>query len=228
MGHDIEMVLKRRLENLKDDLRSDDLATSQAVCEEAGEILDWLSPPLPPLAADAKLQAARLVLEEKGLSTEERRAVALRALRSTGRPRGRPRSETSQHAIQALSLRSATAMSWREIALKLKGCNHTRPKPERSCVPCGEAIRASEESAHSLLANPLRARCGYRKRLAYCRARAEAAGSNLLFDGRLDYSPHPGILNRSNSSLFSVLETMNSENGLLVGPPGLEPGTKAL
>ena len=51
---------------------------------------------------------------------------------------------------------------------------------------------------------------------------------NLLFEDGLDYSPNLGILNRSNSSLFSVLEAMNSESGLLVGPPGLEPGTKAL
>jgi hypothetical protein len=46
---------------------------------------------------------------------------------------------------------------------------------------------------------------------------------NLLFEGGLDYSPNLGILNRSNSSLFSVLEAMNSENGLLVGPEGFEP-----
>jgi site-specific DNA recombinase len=51
---------------------------------------------------------------------------------------------------------------------------------------------------------------------------------NLLFEGGLDYSPNLGILNRSNSSLFSVLEAMNSENGLLVGPEGFEPPTKGL
>ena len=51
---------------------------------------------------------------------------------------------------------------------------------------------------------------------------------NLLFDGGLDYSPELGILNRSNSSLYSVLEAMNSENGLLVGPEGFEPPTKGL
>jgi hypothetical protein len=51
---------------------------------------------------------------------------------------------------------------------------------------------------------------------------------NLLFDGGLDYSPDLGILNRSKSSLFSVLETMNSENGLLVSPEGFEPPTKGL
>jgi hypothetical protein len=51
---------------------------------------------------------------------------------------------------------------------------------------------------------------------------------NLLFEGGLDYSPNVGILNRSNSSLFSVLEAMNSQNGLLVGPEGFEPPAKGL
>ena len=51
---------------------------------------------------------------------------------------------------------------------------------------------------------------------------------NLLFERGLDYSPNVGILNRSNSSLFSVLEAMNSQNGLLVGPEGFEPPAKGL
>jgi hypothetical protein len=51
---------------------------------------------------------------------------------------------------------------------------------------------------------------------------------NLLFEDGLDYSPTMGILNRSNSSLFSVLEPMNSESGLLVGPEGFEPPAKGL
>jgi hypothetical protein len=51
---------------------------------------------------------------------------------------------------------------------------------------------------------------------------------NLLFESGLDYSPSLGILNRSNSSLFSVLEAMNSQSGLLVGPEGFEPPAKGL
>ena len=51
---------------------------------------------------------------------------------------------------------------------------------------------------------------------------------NLLFNDGLDYSPERGILNRSNSSLYSMLEAMKPENGWLVGPPGLEPGTNGL
>jgi len=51
---------------------------------------------------------------------------------------------------------------------------------------------------------------------------------NLLFREGLAYSPEQGILNRSKSSLFSVLEGMKLENGKMVGPPGLEPGTNGL
>jgi hypothetical protein len=149
--HDIEMVLNRRLENIKEDLRSDDEDISKAAAEEAGEILNWLYPPLPPLAPDAKLQAAKQALNDERLGIEQKLAAARRAIRSTGRPRGRPRSETSQQAIQALSLRSATGMSWREIALRLKGCKHKRPKPERSCVPCGGAIREAAERLRRVL-----------------------------------------------------------------------------
>ena len=46
---------------------------------------------------------------------------------------------------------------------------------------------------------------------------------NLLFQDGLDYSPEAGILNRSNSSLFSMLETMSNEKGLLASPTGFEP-----
>jgi site-specific DNA recombinase len=46
---------------------------------------------------------------------------------------------------------------------------------------------------------------------------------NLLFDGGLHYSQDSGILNRSNSSLFSMLEAMTDEKGLLASPTGFEP-----
>lgn len=60
------------------------------------------------------------------------------------RGKGRPRDESSQHAIRSLTLHLATPSSWREIALIVRGCNHKRPRPtERSCKACGEAIRQS-------------------------------------------------------------------------------------
>ena len=46
---------------------------------------------------------------------------------------------------------------------------------------------------------------------------------NLLFGDGLHYSPKLGILNRSNSSLFSMLHAMKSEKGLLASPAGFEP-----
>ena len=46
---------------------------------------------------------------------------------------------------------------------------------------------------------------------------------NLLFPEGISYSPKEGFLNRSNSSLFNVLEEMGSEKGMLASPTGFEP-----
>jgi hypothetical protein len=80
-------------------------------------------------------------MADGSMSEKEKVATCQRVAQSTGRRKGRPRIE-SQYAIRALTLHYATRLSWRQIALKLKGCTHTRPTPnERSCVPCGEATR---------------------------------------------------------------------------------------
>jgi site-specific DNA recombinase len=46
---------------------------------------------------------------------------------------------------------------------------------------------------------------------------------NLLFQGGLDYSPETGFLNRSKSSLFHALETVNIQDANLVEAVGVEP-----
>jgi hypothetical protein len=46
---------------------------------------------------------------------------------------------------------------------------------------------------------------------------------NLLFEGGLHYSGGSGILNRSNTPLFSMLESIKSEDGLLASPTVSEP-----
>ena len=46
---------------------------------------------------------------------------------------------------------------------------------------------------------------------------------NLLFQDGLHYSPNSGILNRSNSSLFSMLEGLTDEKCMLASPAGFEP-----
>jgi hypothetical protein len=46
---------------------------------------------------------------------------------------------------------------------------------------------------------------------------------NLLFEGGLHYSKEGGILNHSNTSLFSMLESIKCENDLLASPTGFEP-----
>ena len=46
---------------------------------------------------------------------------------------------------------------------------------------------------------------------------------NLLFEGGSHYSKGDGILNRTNTSLFSMLESISSENNLLASATGFEP-----
>jgi hypothetical protein len=46
---------------------------------------------------------------------------------------------------------------------------------------------------------------------------------NLLFEGGLSYSEKSGILNRSKTSLFSVLELVRDSEVSLASPTGFEP-----
>jgi hypothetical protein len=46
---------------------------------------------------------------------------------------------------------------------------------------------------------------------------------NLLFHDGLEYSPESGILNRSNSCLFTVLEKLSDKEGWLASPRDLNP-----
>ncbi len=149
--YNVELVLRDRLESLKDDLGSDDDQIRGQATEQASEILDWLMPPSHPLSHSEQLQRIQAALLDEDLSPADRRTAALRAGRSTGRPRGRPRDETSQQAIRALGLHLRTSMSWREIALELRGCEHTRPNPERSCEPCGASMRNAATRLQSFL-----------------------------------------------------------------------------
>ena len=51
---------------------------------------------------------------------------------------------------------------------------------------------------------------------------------NLLFCGGLKYDPKIGFLNLDNAHTFNQLQHFLAGNVGIVGPPGLEPGTKAL
>jgi hypothetical protein len=140
-AYQIGGVLNRQLEALKDELRSDDKKVRKAAELEADQILDWLLPPSPPFTYRERLRKAEEAIADQRQADSDRLAAAMRALRSTGRRRGRPRTTTSQHAIHALTLHLTTPKSWREIALEVRGCKHKRPRLERSCVACGDAIR---------------------------------------------------------------------------------------
>ena len=45
----------------------------------------------------------------------------------------------------------------------------------------------------------------------------------LGYDDGLPYLPRSGILSRSNSSLFSPLQGMKDQEGVLASPTGFEP-----
>jgi hypothetical protein len=139
--YDIQRVLENQLETLKDDLRSDDEATTERAADEVSKILDWLYLPSPPLSKEEQINRAAAAIANGTLSDEQRLAAVVQAGRSTHYRRGRPRNETSQLAIRALTLHYTTGLSWREIALAVRGCKHKRPSPERSCEACGESIR---------------------------------------------------------------------------------------
>ena len=51
---------------------------------------------------------------------------------------------------------------------------------------------------------------------------------NLLFESGLDYSSELGFLNRSESSLFNALETVDSRKVSLVDLIGIEPMTSSM
>jgi hypothetical protein len=151
-SHDVDSILRDYLENLKDDLRSEDAPIRAQAEKLADQILDWLLPPLPPLSAQARLSRAQQAANDPTLTDEQKALAVARAARSTGRRRGRPRTDTAQHAIRALTLfyarghrkgetSKANPSTWREIALGVKGCNHRRPNLERACEHCGDAIR---------------------------------------------------------------------------------------
>jgi len=147
--YDIDHTLRIQLEALRDQLDSQDQHTREYAANQVREILDWLYQPPGPLPDDEKWRRTRDALHDESKSLKERLAAARRVARSTGRPRGRPRTDTAQHAIRALSLHLATDLSWRKIALIVKGCEHYpqgrkhyRPNPkELSCIACGDAIR---------------------------------------------------------------------------------------
>jgi hypothetical protein len=149
--HDIERFLRDRLESLKDDLDSDDAATKARATREADQILDWLLPSMPPLPAQERARRATAAASDPTLTEEQKLVAVRRFARSTGRRRGRPRDETSQRAIRALSLFYAKGFqpgqvrnqggAWREIALQVKPCSHRGSTENRSCGPCRDAIR---------------------------------------------------------------------------------------
>jgi hypothetical protein len=151
--YNVDAYLRRNLDSLKDDLASDDEGVKKNADKQAENIFCWIAPPLPPLPASARIERAEAALSNESTTAEEKIAAAQRVMRSTGRSRGRPRDETSQYAVKALALHYATQLSWRQIALEIKGCNHSlhRPNVNLACEPCGEAVRAASQRLEKFL-----------------------------------------------------------------------------
>lgn len=139
-----------RLDKLKDDLYSEDVRTTKKAEREIPSILDWLYGPMPKVSdADKK----KKIQEALNIADDLESMSAIRRItRSTGRQRGRPRDESSQHAVLAITMHLATRSSWREIALEIVGCNHHRPNhKERACHHCGEKLRKAAERLDKFL-----------------------------------------------------------------------------
>src|SRR2546430_434308 len=102
--YDVDRILRSALDALRDDLESENEDTAGRATKDAEEILDWLYPPTPEMSAKELLKRAADAMNNQELSEAEQMDALRRAARSTGRPRGRPRTETAQHAISALSM----------------------------------------------------------------------------------------------------------------------------
>ncbi len=150
--YDIRRSLERHLDTLKDDLASDDKSTRELAENEASEILDWLYLPPPPLSDEERGRLFMEVNQDASLSSDQKATALRRLLHPTGRKRGRPRTETAQHAIRALSMHLA-GLDWRVIALEVRGCNHFDRTTERSCHCCGDAIRDAAGRLEKYLRN---------------------------------------------------------------------------
>jgi hypothetical protein len=147
----IEGVLKRHLENLKDDLLSDDERTRNRADRMAGRILDRLYPPLSQPTDAQKVETASKILADDTITPAIRLKAVSRVIRSGGRGRGRPRTDASQHAIHALTLRYSTQATWPQIAYQVKGCKHKGAQEHASCSACADAIRSAANSLESFL-----------------------------------------------------------------------------
>jgi hypothetical protein len=151
-AYNVRAILERKLDELKDDLRSDDQRTRKGAEKMSAELCEWLFGPGQPLTAEQRLQQATEAANDPNLTPAERLAAMRRASRSTGRTRGRPRNESSQHAIEALSLCLGSELTWREIAYRLKQCNHRgRTERRQSCDSCMDSIRKAAERLERFL-----------------------------------------------------------------------------
>jgi hypothetical protein len=146
----IESKLRRRLTYLREnDLVSDDMSTVRRAERQVKIIEAWLDPPRPRPTDDEKITILRNILANESIPASERVREVGRLSRSSGRGRGRPRTETSQHALDALTLHRLTSATWAEIAFRVKGCPHKGAGKDASCNSCADAMRDAAKRLES-------------------------------------------------------------------------------
>jgi hypothetical protein len=158
-AYDIERRLWSRLDDLKDDLRSDEPAVREPAEAEAEELLSWLLPPLTAeQLSESKTERVRRLeemLRDQGYPECRRRRMA-EQLASSSRERGRPR-ERGRDAIKALSLQLRTDKTLRQIALETSGT--CRERACQSYCPACDDVRRSIEPGRPEKLNATRRRC---------------------------------------------------------------------
>jgi hypothetical protein len=145
--YDVQHELECALYVAKYDLLDGDEAEQKKAAEKVVAILGELSPPR---SAEARQQLAEAVMRDESITAAEKIA-RVDAILNPKQKRGRPRTETVQQAIRALSMHRAGHGDWRTIALKVRGCNHFERSETKSCKYCGEAIAQSVRRLEKVL-----------------------------------------------------------------------------
>ena len=158
-ANDIEGRLWTRLDDLKDDLRSDDLDVREPAEAKAEELLSWLFPPFTEEGI-AEMKTERIkhfdeMLRQQGFP-ETARQKMVKQLTLSVRERGRPR-ERGPEAVRALALFIRGNKTWREIALEISGTCGERKCP--SYCPACEDVQRSIEPGRPEKLNGTRRRC---------------------------------------------------------------------
>lgn len=146
---DVERMLRHELDKAVDLVDSRNPAVRKAASQRAEQILQWLEGDAPPKSDEYRISQVREIVNDVNLSLTQQVVALKRVLASSGKRRGRPRTENGC-AVTALSMHLA-GVDWRVIASQLRGCTHKGSTPIRSCPACRDSIRNISERLESFL-----------------------------------------------------------------------------